>query len=267
MTDLKPPLRPSSWTELQELLFRDTYNTDISRIRSPYIYRGLSNLDYELKTSLLRMGGDYGQLEFHLLRNFKKYAFRPEISQNTDWDWLALAQHHGLPTRLLDWTYSPYVALHFSTTNIEKFDIDGVIWALRYEDLKDLLPTRLKDKLDEVGSNSFTTGMLDDVYRSLEKLSSEEDDFVVPFEPPSLDSRIVNQYAIFTFMSQSKSYLNEWLIAHPDLYFRIVIPAEMKWEIRDRLDQSNINERVLFPGFEGLSKWLKRHYSPKHLER
>lgn len=264
MHQLKPPLLPKSWSELQDCLFQDTYNMSLDRIRSPYIYRGLSDIRYELKTSLIRLGGAYDTLEFHLLRNFKKYAFRPDVSSNTDWDWLALAQHHGLPTRLLDWTYSPYAALHFATANIEKYDIDGVIWALKYEALKDYLPDKLNAKLTEVGSNSFTTEMLSDVYRSLAGLSTERDRFVVPFEPPSLDSRIVNQYAVFTFMSQSTAMLNEWLVDKPDLYFRIVIPTEMKWEVRDRLDQANINERVMFPGYEGLSKWLRRHYSPKN---
>jgi hypothetical protein len=214
----------------------------------------------------MRMGGDFGLLEFHLLRNFKKYAFRSEIMNNTDWDWLALAQHHGLPTRLMDWTYSPYVALHFATAKMEKFNIDGVVWALKYEALKSYLPELLKQKLNDIGSNSFTTDMLNSVYTDIHELSKEAGDFVVPFEPPSLDSRIVNQYAIFTFMSHSNSLLNDWLVDKPELYFRIKIPKEMKWDIRDKLDQVNINERVMFPGFEGLSKWLKRHYSPKNLE-
>lgn len=260
---LKEPLIPKDWSELQQFLFQDTYNRDIDRIRSPYLYRGLSDKRYRLKTSLIRLGGDYGQLEPHLLRNFKKYAFRSDKPNNTDWDWLAVAQHHGLPTRLLDWTYSPFAALHFATANIETFHLDGVIWALRYESLNQYLPERLRLQLESVGSNSFTTDMLSSVYDNLAQLSEEQDDFVVPFEPPSLDSRIVNQYAIFTFMSNARSMLNEWLQDKPDLYFRICIPAAMKWEVRDKLDQLNINERVLFPGYEGLSKWLKRHYSPK----
>lgn len=260
---LKDPLTPSSWSELQEFLFRDTYNKGIDRIRSPYLYRGLSDQSYQLKTSLIRLGGKYKELEPHLLRNFKKYSFRSDILNNTDWDWLAVAQHHGLPTRLLDWTYSPYAALHFATANIENFHIDGVIWALHYESLIQYLPQRLRRQLERVGSNSFTTDMLSSVYDNLEELSDEQEDFVVPFEPPSLDARIVNQYAIFTFMSDANSMLNEWLEDKPDLYFRVYIPAGLKWEIRDKLDQVNINERVLFPGYEGLSKWLKRHYSPK----
>jgi hypothetical protein len=262
--NLKQEIIPSSWSELQELLFTDSYNDNIDRIRSPYIYRGLSNFNYDLKTSLIRLKGSYQELEFHLLRNFKKYSSRPDIKNKSDWEWLALAQHHGLPTRLLDWTYSPYVALHFATNEINKYHEDGVIWALNYENLKKYLPDNLNEKLNSVGSNSFTIDMLKQTYRNITELSKEKSDFVVAFEPPSLDDRIVNQYAIFTFMSHSNAVLNEWLLDKPELYFRIKIPAKMKWEIRDKLDQVNINERVLFPGMDGLSKWLARHYSPKN---
>ena len=260
--ELKQEIIPTSWSELQEVLFTDSFNERINRTRSPYIYRGLSKFDYQLKTSLIRLKDPYEELEFHLLRNFKKYSFRPDINNKSDWEWLALAQHHGLPTRLLDWTYSPYVALHFATAEIEKYHRDGVIWALNYENLKKYLPEKLNTKLNQVGSNSFTIEMLHELYQDLRELSKEESDFVVAFEPPSLDDRIVNQYAIFTFMSHSTSILNSWLMDKPELYFRIRIPAEMKWEIRDKLDQVNINERVLFPGMDGLSKWLSRHYSP-----
>ena len=263
--NLKPPYEPRDWSDLQQMLFSESYNKNIDRIRSPFIYRGLSNISYELKTSLIRLGGAYEQLEFHLLRNFKKYAFNSQIARNTDWDWLALAQHHGLPTRLLDWTYSPFAALHFATANIENYDTDGVIWALKYEGLSKYLPKQLSEELESIGSNSFTTEMLNAVYKNIREVTEENEDFVVPFEPPSLDSRIVNQYAVFTFMSSPTALLNEWLVDKPELYFRIRIPADMKWDIRDKLDQLNINERVLFPGYEGLSKWLKRHYSPKDL--
>ena len=96
---------------------------------------------------------------------------------------------------------------------------------------------------------------------AFERLS--EDDFVVFLEPPSLDERIVNQYALFSLMSRPGSDLGEWLAEHPHLYRKLIIPAHLKWEVRDKLDQANITERVLFPGLDGLSRWLKRYYSPR----
>jgi hypothetical protein len=86
------------------------------------------------------------------------------------------------------------------------------------------------------------------------------------FEPPSLDERIVNQFAFFSIMTDPIAILDDWLVKHPDLYRRIIIPAELKWEVRDKLDQANITERVLFPGIDGLASWLKRHYQPKFIE-
>ena len=86
--------------------------------------------------------------------------------------------------------------------------------------------------------------------------------FVVFLEPPAVDQRILNQLALFSLMSSPSARLDAWLEQHPDLCRRVIVPSALKWEIRDKLDQANINERVLFPGLDGLSRWLARYYTP-----
>jgi hypothetical protein len=91
------------------------------------------------------------------------------------------------------------------------------------------------------------------------------DPVVVFMEPPAVDRRILNQLALFSLMSSPSARLDSWLERHPKLCRKVHIPARLKWEIRDSLDQANVNERVLFPGLDGLSRWLARYYTPTTL--
>ncbi|GAB3529928.1 FRG domain-containing protein [Pontibacter brevis] len=252
-----------SWLELQKVLFDHSWDENIHRFRSSFVYRGTWNKSFDLSTSITRIGNQYDKLEPHLLRNFRKYAYdTSNPTGDSIWNWLAVAQHHGLPTRLLDWTYSPYVALHFATADLSKYDHDGCVVCINYVKTSEYLPVPLKRVLEEEGSNVFTPDVLEPIAPSLKALKSfKEEEFVVFLEPPSLDARIVHQYALFSMMSDVKAELSQWLKQHPDLYFRVIIPASLKWEVRDKLDQANITERVLFPGLSGLSQWLKRHYT------
>jgi len=257
-------IRVRCWNELQERLFEDSWNPELGRFRSRYAFRGLSDSLYGLETTLIRLRGNYTALEGHLLRNFRKYAHRDVVESDSVWHWLSVAQHYGLPTRLLDWTYSPFIALHFATANIEKFDTDGVIWAVNYVKAHLELPKKLRERLELEGANVFTVGMLSESVKSLYELAELcRKEFVVFFEPPSIDYRIVNQFALFSVMSGPSGILSDWLKKRPDIWRKIIIPAALKWEIRDKLDQANVTERVLFPGLDGLSRWLKRQYSPK----
>lgn len=254
----------SSWNELQTELFAESWNEKLGRFRSRYAFRGLSDSNYKLESRLARHGGDFRKLEKHLLRNFKKYAHRSVVEKDSIWNWLSVAQHYGLPTRLLDWTYSPFVAMHFATADIDAFNVDGVIWAVNYVKTHNILPEKLSRKLEDEGANVFTVEMLFESIKSLTELEDlSSDPFILFFEPPSMDDRIVNQFAFFSMSSDSRVVLNSWLEDKMDFWRKIVIPAKLKWEIRDKLDQANITERVLFPGLDGLTKWLARHYSPK----
>ena len=258
-------VRINSWDELQQELFAESWNQDLGRFRSRFAFRGLDDVHYTLQTTLMRLGGDYAELEHHLMRNFKKYAHHSAVEFNSFWHWMALAQHYGLPTRLLDWTYSPFIAMHFATSDICKFHLDGAIWAVNYVKVHHLLPTLLQKRLNAEGANVFTVEMLAKTILNQEELATlSRDHSVIFFEPPSMEQRIVNQFSFFSVMSDPTKALCQCLEEHPAIWRKIVIPAELKWEIRDKLDQANITERVLFPCLDGLSRWLRRHYSPRN---
>jgi hypothetical protein len=254
-------VRVTSWNQLQDELFRNAWQESIGRFRSTYAFRGTSRADASLDTGLATRR--CAHLETHLLRNFRKYAQRTDVPRDSTWNWLALAQHHGLPTRLLDWTYSPFVALHFATAAVHDFDQDGVIWCIDFVTANKHLPPPLRRLLRDEGAMVFTAEMLDRVTRSLgslDRLAKKE--FVIFLEPPSLDDRIVNQFALFSLMPGPRASLDRWLRAHPELVRRLIIPASIKLEVRDKLDQANITERVLLPGLDGLCLWLTRQYAP-----
>lgn len=259
---------PNSWIELQEILFNNQM-TEIDRHRSEYLYRGVSNISYGLETSIQRLGTTPSKMESHLLRNFKKYAPINTLIDNYNnlWNWISLGQHHGLPTRFLDWTYSPNIALHFLTENLSHFDKDGVIWRVNYIKIKEYYPENIKEYLSQ---NSILALGTDDLvseigrdYNDLLEYSKKNKNCLIFFEPPSIDDRIVNQFALFSFMldvdSNKKAFLE-----NNNLLEKIVIKKELKWEIRDKLDQANITERIVYPGLDGISKWITRWYTEKN---
>jgi hypothetical protein len=259
--------KPRSWTELIELLYQGSWNAEIERFRSPFAFRGLPSAQHDLSSSLWRLAAgdeDIDTVELAVLRNFKKYAHASTSGAvDSIWHWLALGQHHGLPTRLVDWTYSPLVALHFAVESPVDFGADGVVWCVNFVDANKLLPRKLKAILEEERSDTLTVEMLRE-FPSLKAFDSmTRDPFLVFVEPPTLDARILNQFALFSLMSSAKVTMEEWIASHPQMCRRVVVPAELKWEIRDKLDQANINERILFPGLDGLSRWLERYYLRK----
>lgn len=255
----------TDWPDLQRLLFEDTFDAALGRYRSKWIYRGAARSDRELVTSLHRIVGDPAGLEGHLLRNFRKYAYRSDLHDYSEWHWITLAQHHGLPTRLLDWTSSPYIALHFATASLEHQDEDAAIWCAHVVRCHERLPAPLREVQAQHHCDLLTLEMLASVAPTLPDFDGlAAAPFIAFFEPPALDARIVNQYAMFSVLSDPAERPSAWFARFPDepLVRRILIPAALKWEVRDKLDQAGITERLLFPGLDGLARWLTRYYAP-----
>ena len=85
----------------------------------------------------------------------------------------------------------------------------------------------------------------------------------VCLEPPSIDQRIVNQYSFFTMLPSGIDDMEEYLDQHSENTVRYIIDKKLRWDLRDILDQLNINERMIYPGEDGIATWLARHYYVK----
>ena len=264
--------RATTWELLQSFLFNER-DAKLDRFRSNYAYRGVYKASYDLETSIQRMGRKPSDFERHIFRNFKKYTPVNTLTGENDniWNWMAIGQHYGLPTRLLDWTFSPNVALHFMADFEKGFRDDGAIWMVDFIEMRHSMPKALKAKIFKERNLTYTplelTKEIGCNFEEIRNFEEKYGDFLLFIEPPSIDDRIVNQFALFSTMLNPNTDLTEYLKSKPGLFKKIIIPAEMKWEIRDKLDQANISERVIYPGLEGISKWLRRWYSEKNEDK
>ncbi|MDQ3949001.1 MAG: FRG domain-containing protein [Gemmatimonadota bacterium] len=244
------------------------------RRRDTGIYRGASDACRPLLTSLDRLGGvnpphTKRELEAHILRNFIRYS-RPHLAAApvNEWEVLVAAQHHGVPTRLLDWTYSPLVAAHFATTDAHA-GRDRAVWRLDWQQVHRAfklpkLALLIEDLARTFGSEDrpftlwtlFATGTAAGARADLR-------DFACMIEPPSLDARIIAQAAVFTLCTDTSRSFDAFLEAHglASALTKFVIPESEAARFRDQLDLVGIDERRVFPDLDGVAEGLRRYYS------
>jgi hypothetical protein len=273
------PVREIPITSLGELIDHVTPSDAdpvTGRRRDSGVYRGMACAQWRLLTSLDRLGGvapphTKVDLEEHILRNFIRYSrpYFPAPPVN-EWELLVAAQHHGLPTRLLDWTYSPLVAAHFATLERRTPECDRVVWRLDWKAvhrhfgfpelallIRDLGELASRFGVDERRRNELFTPW------TLFRAHGDGAPFACMLEPPSLDARIVAQSAAFTLCADSARpfdcFLEEQGLG--DVLTRFVIPRAEVPRLRDQLDLASVDERRLFPDLDGVTAQLRRYYS------
>lgn len=259
----------SNLDDLTQMITEQEYRADLDRYRSSFLYRGMPDSSFKMETSLHRNCKHLQrQLEPAILENFAKYAVigDPTIAESV-WRQMILGQHYGLPTRLLDWTHSALVGLHFATAEDNMAlmeEHDCMVWRIDMGEMHSLLPDRYQDIVNRKQSTVFSVDMLLEAADSLTEYDSDMGDrSMVIIEPPSINQRIVNQYSFFSIVPMQMGDIEKFLNDYTHKTIKYVIKGNLRWRVRDMLDQLNMSERIVYPGLDGLSRWIARHYYVK----
>ena len=250
-----------SWDQLQTAVFEDVWDARILRYRNNRVFRGMCDAEWGLTPSLNRACPQDLGLEKMILRSFQKYGYAELQNCASFWEIVAMGQQFGLPTRLLDWTYSPLVAAHFVTEDASAYERDGVIWCVDMTEINAHLPAVLSKRLEAQKGVTFSRDILEEAAEDFDALQACSDrPFALFFEPASTVNRIANQYALFSVVSNPAVTLLD--LPESEHFIRLIIDHRAKLEIRDKLDYINISERMIYPGLDGICKWIARRYAP-----
>lgn len=204
------------------------------------MYRGQTR-DWPLlprigRYSLVELGFDsWRGFHDHIIEAFLRlglphFARYPNRSPES---WV-VAQHHGVPTRLLDTTTNPLKALYFAVSNAVHDTENGIVWAIEYSGWR----TELKDEAAEFWENKLT-----------------------PFLPAQYDARLTAQEGAFLLCPLSENTkpmdpINKKRTSDLNL-FKIVIPKSQKSVIRRELSILGIKSRLLFPDLDGVARGIR----------
>ena len=216
-------------------------------------FRGHCRSDWPLLPSLGRCvakvrsrGWDLKSFEEALYSRFVTRAGSLLPDRSDSWATLFTMQHHGVPTRLLDWTRTFAVALHFA---VAEADGDAAVWVLDPYDLNEtwLNRTGLPDPSELPATYSKTF---------LSKDSGALPD-VIALDPFAEHPRVLHQHSGFTLHSNLDVPLE---VLHPGLAKKIVIPRSAHEGAKEFLELSGISAFSLFPDLDGLAREIRETF-------
>jgi len=168
--------------------------------------------------------------------------------------WITLMQHFGLPTRLLDWSLSPLIALFFATNDYEKYpDKDGCIWVLR--------PT-LFNKIEGFGGCIYPMDkytVVDMIKPALKttRINKNVEDKIIACYPVEYNMRIYTQQSAFTVHNTKRKLEDSF---NENFLIKYIISAKCKKEILEELKICGITLRNIYPDVEHIAQELKEFY-------
>lgn len=215
-------------------------------------FRGHSNLEYRLAPYALRYDTEEMRARaLGLVAEMKRYLgmklARPPEPE--DWlGWLQVAQHHGLPTRLLDWTQNAAVALFFACWT--RPDNDGLVVILNPNELNQ----RVNPKLPRILSYELDAGIIDP-YSTLGATVNRRGKHTIALNPNWNNDRIALQQGCFT-LHGSRNFELDSNQASSLLYVPIL--KEHKNTLLNELERVGIGEMFIFPEPEHVCSHLRR---------
>lgn len=222
-----------------------------------WLLRGQANHDWGLIPSLTRCfaGRQVSRRKAHGMEESARRKFEgqahlhlgPAIVQTGSWSqfkWWMLMQHYGCPTRLLDWSQSPYVALYFAVDQLP--DCNGALWIIRGDEVDSLMDQRHGGIVDVIAADGFS--------------QESADPALFPIFAHLHTERSVAQQGACTvctdLFSDHADVLDALFAkgAECDALRKVIIPAGLKHEFLSRLRCMNITASALFPGIDGMGK-------------
>jgi hypothetical protein len=228
-----------------------------------WIFRGHYKAEWHLQPSLERTLSQRPMdlaIERQIISEFQRrahqYLASTEIPQ-TLLEWLALMQHHGSPTRLLDWTRSPYIAAFIAFEDTFKEEGETAIWAINSRWLAECSERRLAHAWNRsVKAPELRTD------EELNRLMHCSVRVVIPMEPERMNERLTIQQGLFLFPSGTELSFESVLADYsrddsPEHIRKIVLPKSEGLPCLVDLLRMNINAASLFPGLDGFARSLR----------